>query len=373
MENSTYITKGGKKLRTGYTTGSCAAAAAKAVVKMLFNREVVDQVEIDTPKGWRLKLDVNEPKIVDSSASCYVIKDAGDDPDITDGIHLYARAYPSRNLEIVLKGGKGIGKVTKPGLSVDVGQPAINPVPRALIEKEVREVLPKDAGVVIEFSIPNGEDLAKKTFNPKLGIIDGLSIIGTTGIVNPMSEDAIMDTIALELQYKKEAGAKTILIVPGNYGESFSKSWLNVHDKHIVKISNYLGFALEKCSELGFKQVILAGHVGKLVKVAGGIFYTHSRVSDTRMEVLAANLGVLGMSNEGIREIMNCRTTEEAILVIDRYGFSQVYQLLAEKCADRCEAYVHGAIEIGVVLFSMKSFLAESDKVSLLSRRLTCE
>ena len=373
MNNSKFVTKNGKKLRTGYTTGSCAAAAAKAAVYMLFNHRILDQVEIDTPKGWKLKLNVNDPVITGEYASCYIIKDAGDDPDITDGIHVYAKVRKLTTKEVKIITGRGIGIVTKPGLQVKPGSPAINSVPMAMIKREVSEVLPEGTGVEIELSIPNGEELAKKTFNPKLGIEGGLSILGTTGIVEPMSEDAIKDTIALELNYKKEAGLSSIVLVPGNYGEVFSKKWLNITEDKIVKISNYLGFALEKCSELGFKRVILAGHIGKLVKPAGGIFYTHSRVSDTRMEILVAYLGVMGCPQDKLEQVMECRTTEEAIKIIQSEGFKDIYMILVEKCALRCEEYVFGSLSIGVAMFSMKKLLAKSNKVDSIMEVLAHE
>lgn len=366
MDNYRYVFKSGKKLKTGYTTGSCAAAASKAAVVMLFSGEPVQQVEIETPKGWGLKLDVHEPVIQEGMACCYVIKDAGDDPDITDGIHLHAAARKSEGQGVTIKASKGIGVVTKPGLSVKSGMPAINPVPMQMIHKEVGAVLPEGCGVEIELFIPNGEELARRTYNPKLGIIGGLSILGTSGIVEPMSEDAIKDTIALELSCRKEAGMNTIALVPGNYGEDFCKNRLSIKEEQIVKVSNYLGFALEKCAELGFAKVLIAGHLGKLVKPAGGIFYTHSRISDTRMEILAAHLGVMGMTQPHLKEVMSCRTTEEAMTVIEGCGFETVYKIIADKCAERCSGYIFDAFEVGVVLFSMAALLAlggEAEKV----------
>ncbi len=358
MDNYRYVYKSGKKLKTGYTTGSCAAAASKAAVLMLYSAKTVEQVEIDTPKGWRLKLDVHEPNVTETAAGCFIVKDAGDDPDITDGIRLYALAKRSEEPGISVKTGIGVGMVTKPGLSVKPGNPAINPIPMQMIHKEVGAVLPEGSGVEIELSIPDGERLALKTYNPKLGIVGGLSILGTSGIVEPMSEDAIKDTIAIELACRKEAGFMHIALVPGNYGEDFCRNRLHIKAEQIVKVSNYLGFALEKCAEMGFSNVLIAGHLGKLVKPAGGIFYTHSRISDTRMEILTAHLGVMGMPQEGLAEVMSCRTTEEAVTVIDRLGFQAIYQLIADKCADRCKGYVFDAFAVGVVLFSMAAQLA---------------
>jgi len=363
LENSRLVYKNGKQLRTGYTTGSCAAAAAKGSVSMLFSGEKLTQVDIDTPKGWPLNLKLTKTTFDTEGVSCCVIKDAGDDPDVTDKIEVFAKAKKISEPGITITAGQGIGRVTKPGLLVPVGMPAINPVPRSMIMQEVGKVLPHGLGVEVEISIPKGGEIAKKTFNPRLGIEGGISVLGTTGIVEPMSEDALKDTIALELSCRKAAGQDKVLLVPGSYGERFCEQHLGIPKEKSVKISNYLGFALEKCDELGFRKVILAGHLAKLVKPAGGIFYTHSRVSDTRMEILTANLAVMGMPVESLRRIMDCITTEEAIPIIDKTGYQDVYSIIAEKCAQRCEGYVYGNVEIGVVLFSMKELLAKSAKV----------
>lgn len=362
MGNSRFVYKNGKKLRTGYTTGSCAAAAAKGAVTMLFSGEKVDRVAIDTPKGWQLNLDLKEQYLDDTRAECLIVKDAGDDPDVTDGVEVWAKARKISGSEIIITAGKGIGTVTRPGLLVPPGQPAINPVPRSMIIREIQQVLPLGCGVEVEISIPRGEEIAKKTFNPRLGITGGISVLGTTGIVEPMSEEALKDTIALELRSRSVLGEEQVVLVPGSYGERFAAQWLGISGDRIVKMSNYLGFALEKCAELGYKKALIAGHLGKLVKPAAGIFYTHSRVSDTRMEILTAHLAVLGMDTENLRRVMACNTTEEAIKLIDETDFQEVYQVIAEKCAERCESYVYGNLEIGVFLFSMKDLLAQSSK-----------
>lgn len=363
MENSRLVYKGGKQLRTGYTTGSCAAAAAKGAVATLFSGEKLPEVDIETPKGWPLSLKLNQISFDGEEVCCSVVKDAGDDPDVTDKIEIFARAKKTSESGIFITAGLGIGRVTKEGLQVPVGMPAINPVPRAMILQEVGKVLPEGSGVEVEISIPKGVEIAKKTFNPRLGIVGGISVLGTTGIVEPMSEDALKDTIALELSIRKAAGLDQVLFVPGSYGERFAEQHLGISKERSIKISNYLGFALEKCDELGFKKVILAGHIAKLVKPAGGIFYTHSRISDTRMEILTANLAIMGMPLKGLKRIMRCITTEEAIPIIDCLGYQGVYEVIAEKCAQRCEGYVYGNVEMGVVLFSMKDLLAKSSQV----------
>ena len=366
MNDSYFVPLKGKSMRWGYTTGSCAAAASKAAAIMLMEGKLIDNIQIETPKGISLNLEVLESFLKDNIASCCVKKDAGDDPDVTNGVKVYAKVSLRYDGIMRIIGGKGIGRVTKKGLPIPLGEPAINPEPRKMIIKEVRNVLPEGLSADIEISIPKGEDIAKKTYNPKLGIEGGLSVLGTSGIVEPMSEDAIRGTIELELKQKRILGMDTIVLVPGNYGEKFCMKHLGIKSDYIVKISNYLGFSLDICRILGFKGLILVGHIGKLIKASAGIFHLHSRVSDTRMEVLTAYLAILGMDRENLIRIMECNTTEEAMEIVDTLGYFHVYQEIADRCAKRCRDYVFGELTVGAVIFSMKDMLAKSSEVDAL-------
>ncbi|TCT13798.1 cobalt-precorrin 5B C1-methyltransferase [Natranaerovirga pectinivora] len=361
--NSQYIYKDGKKLRTGYTTGSCAAAAAKAAAWMLCHQDICNQIKIDTPKGWQLILDVQKPTFNETEAKCCIIKDSGDDPDITNGIEVFAKVTFQETEEVTIIGGKGVGRVTQKGLQVPVGHSAINPTPMKMIQEEVRHVIPYPQGVQVEIELPKGEALAKKTFNPRLGIEGGLSILGTTGIVEPMSQEALKDTIKLEFNIIKEKGYKKVVLVPGNIGEKLIETFFNYKGENFIKISNYLGYALDLCVALEFDDVLIAGHIGKLIKPAGGTFYTHNRISSTRMEILTANLALLGMANPHLIEIMNCRTTEEAMTIIEREGYKEIYPLLVGKIVDHCEAYCFDQVKVHVALFSMDQLLAKSNSV----------
>lgn len=345
-----YIVKKRKKLRYGFTTGSCAAAAAKAAVKMLFTGKEIEHIDIDTPKGWKLNLEVEDVKLTNEFVSCAITKDSGDDPDITNGIKVYAKVQAIES-NIVVTGGKGVGVVTKKGLSVEVGNPAINPVPMEMIKTEVSKVLPENKGVKIEISVPKGEEIAKKTFNPKLGIIGGISIIGTSGIVEPMSEEALKDSLALELPIMKENNCDEIIFCSGNYGQDFVKN-NGLNADRIVKTSNFIGFMLDKALEVGIKKIFIVGHIGKFIKVAGGIFHTHSSVADARMEILAANCAMLGAPKALIEKIMNSITTEEAVEYIYEYNFEAVFDIIAQKISDRCKTRVYDEIEIGCLIFS---------------------
>ncbi|MDX9797479.1 MAG: cobalt-precorrin-5B (C(1))-methyltransferase CbiD [Methanofastidiosum sp.] len=356
-----YIVKDGKKLRYGYTTGTCAAAASKAAALMLFNKKEINQVSIVTPKGWELFLDVHNITIEKDSVSCCVIKDAGDDPDVTNKLEICTRVEKAEN-GITITGGKGVGIVTKKGLSIPVGSYAINPVPLKMIRESVSEILPNDCGIKIEIFVPKGEEVSKKTFNPDLGIVGGISIIGTSGIVEPMSEEALKEAIMLEISILKEEGEKNIIFVPGNYGINFLKKELNLDKIPSVKISNFVGDMLDKACEFGIGKILLVGHIGKLVKVASGSFNTHSKVTDSRMETLAANCALIKCDTRLIREIMESNTTEEAVDYILKDGLKDVFNILAEKISERCTKRTQNKIEVSCVIYSLKHGLLGMSK-----------
>jgi cobalt-precorrin-5B (C1)-methyltransferase len=310
-----YIIQNGKKLRLGYTTGSCAAAAAKAAAYMLLSGRRKEKISLETPKGITLELDIEDIEAGEGFVSCAVRKDAGDDPDITDGALVYARVSFCGIPGVSIDGGEGVGRVTKPGLDQPVGNAAINSVPRRMIEENVEEVMRlfDCAGLSVIVSIPGGAELAKKTFNPRLGIVGGISVLGTTGIVEPMSERALVETIRAELSQRRALGYESVLLTPGNYGAEFIKSSLGLDPEKAVQTSNFIGDTLDICRELGFRRALLIGHIGKLVKLAGNMMNTHSRYGDCRMEILAAHAGAEGADAALIREMLGCVACDEAV------------------------------------------------------------
>ena len=346
----------GKKLRYGYTTGTCAAAAAKAATAMLLSKQRVDYIQIDTPKGITLNLEVEDVTIDDDVISCAIRKDAGDDPDDTNGILIYATVYKCSEDGIELLGGVGVGKVTKPGLACSVGGPAINPVPRKMITDAVASVArcnSYDGGLTVTISVPEGIEIAKKTFNPRLGIVGGLSILGTSGIVEPMSEKALVDTIYVEMDVQKSKGNENLLVFFGNDGQDFAKNTLKLSIGEAVTCSNFVGEVLDYAVFKGFKSVLFIGHSGKLVKLAQGVMNTHSKYADCRTDALALYAMFEGASKDIGLEIAGSLTTDEAVKILKREELDKV---VLQKINERIEFYmqqrVHGRIKTAALMFS---------------------
>ncbi|MDU7904526.1 MAG: cobalt-precorrin-5B (C(1))-methyltransferase CbiD [Peptostreptococcaceae bacterium] len=365
MEEYVYID--GKKYKRGYTTGSCATGAAKAATHMFLTKETLETVNIDTPKGIPLNLKVENVDINNDFAQCSIQKDGGDDIDATHKMYIYAKAEHNDSNEIIIDGGIGIGRVTKKGLGIEIGKAAINKTPISMIQSEVRKVIGDSKGVKITIFAPEGETIAKKTFNPRLGIVGGISIIGTTGIVEPMSDEGWKKSLSIELEMKKAQGMDKVILVPGNHGEMFIKESLGIDSKYIVRTSNFIGYMLKEVQRIGFKKILMAGHLGKYVKIAGGIFNTHSKVADARNEILIANLALMNAPFELIKSANECLTTEEFIDVLekDEYrDYKEIYNILSQKCKERINMHINDEeINVEVMIFSMdKELLGQSKK-----------
>lgn len=363
-------------MRFGYTTGSCATAAAKAAAIGLFTGNIPNEVEIDTPIGTKLRLKIYHKQLSADEAACAVQKDAGDDPDVTNGCYVHAKVERNFTQTIEIDGGEGVGRVTKPGLQVPVGHAAINPVPRRMIEGAVKEVIGNGCGLKIVISVPDGKALGEKTFNPKLGIIGGISIIGTTGIVRPMSEDAFKTSLLCGLDIAKGIGYETVVLVPGSLGERSFLNLFNIPKDQVIQISNFVGFMLTAAGQRNFKRIILAGHPGKLAKLLRGDFHTHSAVSrpanDILIDIIEPHVqnkgqgsGVGGQKTETrlpdamLNHLKEVSTVEGIVELLKEYKYLSIMDEVAERVEDKVGAFYKGEqqfapTEVGVILFDMK-------------------
>ena len=351
-----YVIRGNKKMRFGYTTGSCAAAACKGATEILLSGQKRETVSLMTPKGILLTLQLKDIHTEPDKVTCAIQKDAGDDPDTTNGILVYATVQKTKTPGILLDGGIGVGRVTKAGLSQKIGEAAINPVPKAMILREATETAEKydyEGGLKIIISVPEGVEIGKKTFNPRLGITGGISILGTSGIVEPMSEAAPIQSIHVEMKQHFSQGEEYILATPGNYGADYLREHMDLPYERNIKCSNYVGETIDMAIDMGVKGILFISHIGKFIKVAAGIMNTHSHCADARMEVLASNAIRAGAPLECAKEILNASTTDEALDILNRY---QITQQTMKEILDRIQFYLnHRSYEqilLGAVIFS---------------------
>lgn len=351
-----YIRSGQKLLRCGYTTGTCAALAAQGAAKLLLTGRAPEALELMTPKGLPVRVAPLWCRMEDDAAMCAVEKDGGDDVDVTDGMAIVATVRMTGGAGVTIDGGAGVGRVTKPGLDQPVGAAAINSVPRRMIEAQIRAVCEKSGytgGLAVTLSVPGGEEAAKRTFNPQLGVEGGISILGTSGVVEPMSEKALVDTIELELR-QAAAENERLILTPGNYGMDYlhARGWDGL-GVPVVKCSNFIGDALDAAAQTGFAQVLLVGHIGKLVKLAAGVMNTHSRCADGRAEVFCAHAAMAGADRDICRALMNAATADACLEILDGAGLREpVLKSILAAVQRRLDSRVRDAYTVGAALFS---------------------
>lgn len=352
-----YVLSGGRRLRCGYTTGTCAALAAAGAVRLLLTGAPPSTVSLETPRGLTVEVPLEDCSLAEGRASCAVRKDGGDDIDATSGLLIFARAERREATGVAIEGGEGVGRVTKPGLDQPVGAAAVNRVPRQMIREAAGAVcreLGYGGGLQITISVPGGEAAAEKTFNPSLGIQGGISILGTSGIVEPMSLRALADTVALEIRQAAALGHRHIILTPGNYGTDFLHAQeLDKRGVPVVKCSNFIGDALDACAGGNFRSVLLVGHMGKLGKLAGGVMNTHSRFADCRTELFCAHAAVCGASREVCRVLMDAASSDACIAILDGAGLRQAVLGSMLEAVDRhlCRRAA-GTFQVGAILFS---------------------
>lgn len=373
-----YVIRENKKLRFGYTTGSCAAAACKAATKILLGKEKMETVELMTPKGILLSLQLEKIKQEESAVICGVRKDGGDDPDTTNGLLIFSRVEKCQKPGIQLDGGVGVGRVTRPGLSQEIGEAAINPVPKAMILKVAEEVCQEydyEGGLKVTIFVPDGEEAAKKTFNPRLGILGGISILGTSGIVEPMSEAALIESIRVEMRQRHAQGEEYILATPGNYGADYLREHMTLPYEKNIKCSNYVGETIDMAVDMGVKGILFVAHIGKFVKLASGIMNTHSHSADARMETIASNAIRAGAPLACAKKILEGTTTDEALDILSEYGF---LEKTMEEILSRIQYYLnhrsYSRILLGAVVFNnIYGYLGQTEDAGELIKRINKE
>lgn len=353
--NFPHIYKNNKKMRCGFTTGSCATAATKAAALILLGKNGIKEVSLVVPSGIYLNFEILEITEYDNKVRCAVRKDSGDDPDVTNGILVYSTVSLTEN-DIFIDGGIGVGRITKAGLDQPIGAAAINSIPRKMIEKELSLVCKEmkyKKGLDVLIEIPEGVQLAKKTFNPRLGIEGGISVLGTTGIVEPMSEKALIDTIRTEVSLCAAEKNKILVATPGNYGETFLNKQMKLSVSYIIKCSNFIGDTIDIAIEKGFKSLLFVGHIGKMIKLGAGIMNTHSKCADGRMEILAASCIMAGGENAFLKRILQCVTTDEALVLLQE---EKLLESTIKNLMNKIDFYISiramERIKIGVVVFS---------------------
>ena len=337
-------------LRHGYTTGACAAAAAKAAALALLSQAAVKEVQITLPDEKRVNFVLSHCAFDTREATCSVIKDAGDDPDVTAGAEIYATVRWEDEPGITIEGGKGVGMVTKPGLEVPVGMPAINKVPRMMITQSVEEVMEAPRGLKVIISIPQGEELAKRTLNRRLGIIGGISILGTSGVVIPYSVEAYKVSISQALDIAVAGGCQEVVLTTGRRSEKFAQREFSLAEESFVQMGDFVGYALEECARRGVAKIIIWGMVGKLSKIANGDLYTN--VSDSKIDVnflarMAASCGVPQSVVATSQEAMNAH---HFLKTLGEDNVKKVCDGLCLLAAQSCRRHVDGAFAVECVM-----------------------
>jgi cobalt-precorrin-5B (C1)-methyltransferase len=345
MEDKLYSKK---EPEYGITTGTAAAAAAIAAFKAINKK--VDKVKLETPIG-KLDIDIeNSLKITINHGRASVIKRPYHDPDVTRNLEIFADVRITDITGIIIKGGKGVGVVTKPGLQIPVGQPAINPIPREMINSNLQELLPKDKGAEVVISVPGGEKLAEKTLNSRLGIMGGLSILGTTGLARSMNMDSYRKSFKCQLDVAVAENYKELIFVPGNIGERIAQRILDVDEDQIIQMGNLVGYMLHEAAEADVKHIILLGHAGKIIKIAAGIFNTEHQIADGRREIITTHAALTNASKSLINQIYHSNTTEEMMNLLDNENLVEpVFNSIADAVKERCQEKYNGELNVVIV------------------------
>lgn len=342
-------------LRTGYTTGTTASAATKAALYALITGKEVQEVTVSLPKNKTAVLKIKWTKIEPGKVTAAAVKDGGDDPDVTHGAEICSTVSLNKNAgQVSIDGGKGVGRVTKPGLGLEIGKAAINPTPRKMLEQAVREAAAeqlKSRGVDVVISVPTGEEIAKKTDNPRLGIMGGISILGTTGIVLPYSTASFAASIRQSLDVAIAAGADTAVLTTGGRSEDFAKAMFDLPEHCFVQMGDFAGYSIKQCADKKIRKAIIAGFIGKLTKMAAGVKQTHVKGSHVNMEFMARLAQECKAPPAVIEEIKKANTARHVSEIINKAGIAGYYDLMCKRAHEQMHAHAKGGLDIEVIMF----------------------
>lgn len=348
-------------LRTGYTTGTCATAATKAALLTLIYNKTIDTVQVKLPKGNMANISIYKiDKNLNSSVTCTVIKDGGDDPDVTNGAEICSTVMLNHEPgKINIDGGIGVGRVTKPGLGLELGKPAINPVPMRMIRESIIEIarpILQSNGITAIISIPNGLELSKRTDNPRLGILGGISILGTTGIVLPYSTASFAASIRQSLDVGIALNANTFVLTTGGRSEDFIKSTFNtlLPDHSYIQMGDFAGYSIKQCAQRKVDHVVIAGFIGKLTKIAMGIKQTHVRGSHVNMDFLADIARECSAKTEVIEQIKKANTARHVMEIILSSNVGGFFDSVCKHAFEKLHTYVNSSIDIHIIMFDFE-------------------
>ena len=346
------------KLRTGYTTGSSATAAAKAALSSIINQNKVEDIEIILPKGTFLKIPVHSCKFESNNAKCSVIKDGGDDPDVTHGAEIIVElSFTEKKNEIEIDGGEGVGIVTKPGLGLEINKPAINPVPKKMIDQNLREIGEKfltERGIRVVISVPKGRELGPKTDNPRIGIQNGISILGTSGIVIPFSTASYAASIRQNLDVSLAMGNDIVVLTTGGRSEDFAKKIVELPEHCFVQMGDFSGYTIQQCAKKNIKKAYVVGFIGKLAKMAAGVKQTHVKGSKVDMNFLADLARKSNAQEEIVEEIKKANTARHVSEIIQKNNIKGFFELICSETYKHMRKYSEEKVPIDVILFDFE-------------------
>jgi cobalt-precorrin-5B (C1)-methyltransferase len=346
------------QLRTGYTTGTSASAATKAALLTLISSQIFNTIDVFLPKGKIATLQIAWTKTNqdNQSVTCAVIKDGGDDPDVTHGAEICSTVSLTNNKGLIeIDGGIGVGRVTRPGLGLEIGSAAINPVPKKMIEYTVfnsAKSLLSQNGFKVIISVPKGGELAKKTDNPRLGIVGGISILGTTGIVFPYSTASFAASIRQSLDVAISIGTDIVVLTTGGRSEDFIKKVYDyLPDYAFIQMGDFSGYTIKQCTNRSIKKIIIAGFIGKLTKMAMGIKQTHVRGSHISIDFMANLAAKCVDSKDIINEIRKANTARHVSEIINQYNIKNFFSLICKHVYEEMYKHSNNSIEIVVIMF----------------------